>query len=198
MLTLTRWWGRWLILFFFVETLTRCEDDFIFYLYLYMKLFLMGKGLDDSTSYPKANCTVSESIQSEMIYLLRVLCSLVTVFLSCQLGFLSQHFFPQSLASSRKEAIEHSLEDPRSTDCSSVLGTYSRALSSAWSDCVNPYPVWASLITLPLRAFQWVPAGFFRCLWTIPCFLVHCAPPGTDTVHAVATGALSTLWGVWA
>lgn len=158
----------------------------------------MGRGLDDSTSCPKANSTVSENIQSEMIYLQRFLCSLVTVFLSCQLEFLSQHFFPQSLASSRKEAIEHSLEDPRSTDCSSVLDTYSRALSSAWSDCVNPYPVWASLITLPLWAFQWVPAGFFRRLWTTPCFLVHCAPPGTDAVHAVATGALSALWGVWA
>lgn len=112
---------------------------------------------------------------SKMIYLLRVLCSLVTVFLSCQLEFLSQHFFPQSLASSRKEAREHSLEDAGSTDCSSVLGTYSRDLSSAWSDCVNPYPVWASLITLPLWAFQWVPAGFFRSLWSTPCFVLPLA-----------------------
>lgn len=45
-----------------------------------------GGELDDSTSYSKANSNVSESIQSMMIYLLRFLCSLVTVFLSCQLS----------------------------------------------------------------------------------------------------------------
>lgn len=55
-----------------------------------------------------------------MIYLLRFLCSLVMVFLSCQPELLSQHFLPQSQVSSRKEAIEHSLEDPRSTEGSSV------------------------------------------------------------------------------
>ena len=27
--------------------------------------------------------------------------------------------------------------------------------------------------------------------------MVYCAPPGTDAEHAIATGALSTVWGVW-
>lgn len=199
-LTLTLWWGRLLVLFSFLETVTWFEVDFISYLYFYMKLFLMGMWLDDFTSYPKANSAVSCSIKSVMIYFfLRFLHSMVIpnnpqfmwtfsffwymLSLSCQLEFLPWHFCPQGQASSTKETIENSLEGPRNTGHSNLLSTCSRALSSAKSGYANPHPVWAPLSTPPLWGLQRVHAGSFWSLRTTPpCFLLLVFP-GTHCSH---------------